>query len=225
MSARQLILGQLKRSGSSTVNKVMVTNRQLFHDELRSRLQYMIQTLREHKLDNSFYNLVINTPEFSRFVFILPTGFMCGVGLLSLASPGTMPLVFEKVIPYHIKTIAISTAFYSFADLAMHVIGRPTIVSHHKWRTRTMFGAAYLSLLLATATIAIADKNAHDGYKAALGLTGLAILPTSLLVMPGWMRVWRSVFLGSALVSVVLADRRLTYYESHWNSLIFSPDL
>jgi hypothetical protein len=203
----------------------MLTNRAMFNEEIRSRLHYMIQSLREHKPKNSFYNLVINTPEFSRFVFVVPSGFLLGVGILSVAPPGSMPLVFEKVIPYHIKTIAVSTAFYSFADLAMHVIGRPSIFSHHKWHVRYMFLAAYSSLLLATGAIMLADTDAHGGYKACLGLTGLGLIPVMLLTMPGWMRVWRGVFLATSLVSTVTADSRLAFYESNWNSLIFSPDL
>lgn len=203
----------------------MVTNRALLNEEIRSRLHFTIQKMREHQPDNSFYNLVINTPEFSRFVFLVPTGFLVGVGILSMAPPGTMPLVFEKIIPYHIKTIAASTAFYSFSDLAMHAIGRPTILSHHIWRTRSMFLTAYISLLLATGTIVLADQNAHDGYKACIGLSCLGIVPVALLTMPGWTKVWRSVFLVSALVSSVAADERLTFYESNWDSLIFSSDL
>ena len=156
---------------------------------------------------------------------MVPTGFLFAVGILSVAPPGTMPLVFEKIIPYHIKTIAVSSAFYSFADLAMHVIGRPSISSHHRWPVRSMFLAAYLSLLLATGTMIVADTDAHEGYKACLALAGLGTIPLTLLTMPGWMRVWRGVFVVSALVSTIAADRRLAFYESNWNSLIFSPDL
>ena len=224
MTLRELIVHRLRQASAPVTRKIMLTNRSLLNEEIRSRMHFMIQNLREHKPDHSFYNLVINTPEFSRFVFVLPTGFLVGFGFLALAPPATMPLVFEKMIPYHIKTIAVSSAFYSFADLAMHVIGRPTINSHHKWHTRSMFLAAYLTLLLSTASIAVADQNAHDGYKACIGLATLGAVPL-VLTMPGWMRVWRSAFLLSAVASAVVADKRLAFYESNWNSLIFSPDL
>ena len=222
---RELIVNRWRQTSAPIVRKLLVTNRLSLNEEIRSRMHFMIQNLREHKPDNSFYNLFINTPEFSRFVFVVPTGFLVGVGFLSMASPGTMPLVFEKVIPYHIKTIAVSGAFYSFADLAMHVIGRPTITSHRKWPTRSIFFAAYLSLLLSSATLALADQNAHHGYKACIGLAILGTVPLAVLTMPGWMKVWRSAFLFSAITSAVLADRRLAFYESNWDSLIFSADL
>ena len=205
--------------GSS--RRLLTINRTLFHNEMRSRIHFLFQSLREHKPTNSFYNLVINTPEFSRFVFVLPAGVLAGVTALSLAPPSTMPLIFEKLIPYHIKTIAVPIAFYSFSDLAMNVIGRPTIRSHGKWFIRSSFCVSYLALLAATTVIVVADKDPHVGYMSSLGLVGLSAVPTLLYTMPGWVRAWRLAFLGVSAVSVVTARRKLSFYEENWNSLIF----
>jgi hypothetical protein len=133
-----------------------------------------------------------------------------------------MPLIFEKLIPYHIKTIAVPIAFFSFSDLAMNVIGRPGIRSHAKWNIRSAFGISYLTLISATAVMIAGDKDPHLGYKSSLVLVGLGSLPTVLYSMPNWARAWRIAFLALSAVSVVAAERKLKFYESNWNSLIFS---
>jgi len=132
-----------------------------------------------------------------------------------------MPLIFEKLIPYHVKTIAVPIAFYSFTDLAMNVIGRPTGTSHRKWVMRGAFTLSYLTLLSATGVLIAGDKDPHSGYMASLGLLGLGALPAWLYTMPGWSRAWRVGFLASGVISVVTAQQRLKFYESNWNSLIF----
>ena len=217
-------LRQLARSvsASASPSRQWLTNRRFFDEEIRSRIQFRISQLREVKLDNTAYNMLINTPEFSRFVFVVPGLVLAGVTLISLSPPTTLPLIFEKLIPYHIKTIAVASTFYSFADLAANVLGRPTIASHHHWVTILGLSGAYCSLLGSTGVIALSDYDPHKGYSAALALVALHAAPTWLLPMPPWVRVWRMLFLSLSTVSILSASRRLQYLESHWDDLIFS---
>ena len=206
---------------SAPSRSLWLGNRIGLNEEIRSRIQFRVAQLREVKMEATAYNALINTPEFSRFVFIVPGMLLAGVTAISLSPPSTMPLIFEKLIPYHIKAIAVASGFYAFADLAANVIGRPTIVSHHRYWQWTGLVAAYAALLASTGVIALADHDPHQGYKATLALLMLHAGPTWLLPMPAWIRVWRLMFLGLGAVSVLTASHRLQYLESHWDDLIF----
>jgi hypothetical protein len=215
------ILSQ-RTSCSPTLAYRLCVNRGILDEELRSKFQYHITKLREIKLEPSFYNTIVNTPEFSRFVFIVPGLVLVGTTALSLSSPSTLPLIFEKLIPYHIKTIAISLSFHSFVDLAINVLGRPTPVSHHRLVIYSGLSLTYLALMASAGLLGVSDYDPHQGYKASMLLVGFHALPALYLPMPHWIRVWRLGFLGLAGLSVISAWRKLDYLESHWDDLIFT---
>jgi hypothetical protein len=197
-------------------------NSEKINEELRSLLHHRITQLRDIPIEPTAYNTLVNTPEFSRFVFVIPTAFLAGVTMVSLSPPTTLPLIFEKMIPYHIKTISISCAFYTFTDLAMHVIGRPTRVSHHRLRKSGFMLLSLASLLGSTAVLSLSDYDPHKGYKATLGLLALSSVPALFLPMQSWIRVWRLAFLGFGVLSTISADQKLRYLESNWDEIVFS---
>jgi len=198
------------------------TDRSLLNEEMKSKFQWYINSLREVKLEPSAYNLLVNTPEFSRFVFVVPGLAVLGTTALAASPPTTLPLIFEKLIPYHIKTIAISAAFHSFIDLAINVLGRPFPTSHHRVKIYSGLVLAYASLLTSAGVVSISDYNPHDGYKATLALLGIHTIPALTLPMAPWVRVWRLGFLALSGVSVVTAWSKLRYLESHWDDVIFA---
>ena len=196
-----------------------MTNRPALDAEVKSRIQFRVYSLRQASTENNFYNLMINTPEFSRFVFLVPASFLLGMTFASVSSAAS-PLMFEKMIPYQIRTIAFSTCFHSFVDLAVNVLGRPLIDSHHG--TTSKFLYAYLSLMASAGVVSLADHNPHDAYKATLALLALHAFPVSLLPMPAWVRLWRMGFLVLSGVSSLTASRKLEYLEEHWDDVVFA---
>lgn len=190
-------------------------------EELRSRIHFKLNSLRSSShVQPSFYNLAVNTPEFSRFVFGVPAAFLAGVTLLSVSSPNSMPLVFEKLIPYHTKTIAFSLGFISFADLAICAIGRPAANSHLRIGKSLFF--AWFSLAACTGVVTVADHSPRAAYGSTLALLGLHTVPVFLLPMPSWIRAWRFAFLALSTVSVGAAWNRLNYLETHWDQLVLA---
>ena len=199
--------------------------RSVLIEEIRARTQHLVSSLRSPPPDVSLYNVVINTPEFSRFVFIVPGIFLVTVSALSLAPPSTLPLIFEKVIPYHIKTIALSTAFHSFIDLAACVLARPGIHSHHRVRVYAGLALAYLSMLASAGLLSLSDYDPDNGYRMTIGLLLCHLVPAGMLPMPLWARAWRLSFLTVGLVSVLTARQKLDFLEHHWDEVVFGRTL
>ena len=191
-------------------------------EEIRSRIQYEMEKLREIPCEASFYKVVIDTPEFSRFVFAVPISALLGMTFLSLSPPTTLPLIFERFIPYQIKIIGISLAFHSFVDLAINVIGRPSPVAHHRIRTYPKLFLAWASLVSVASLLSLSDSDPRVGYKLSLVLLALHSWPALTLPMPLWIRTWRLGFIALSSVSVLAAWHKLNYLESHWDSLVFS---
>ena len=191
------------------------------HEEARSFLQFRISKLREVKLEPSAYNILVNTPEFSRFVFIVPSTVLFGMAAISFAGPATLPLIYEKMIPYHIKTIAVSSAFYAFTDVAANVLGRPTVTSHHWWK-RYLFLAYGLSALVgSTAVMILGDYDPHEGYASSMALLTLNGIPAVFFPLDAWIRFWRLLFTGIGFISAIGAQRKLKYLESNWDDVVF----
>lgn len=211
---------QSPRFSKSSVSVKLQRNR--FDEEIRSRIQFKIDKLREAPTELSFYKLIIDTPEFSRFIFAVPGTALLGMTVLSLSPPTSLPLVFEKFIPYQIKTIGVSLAFHSFVDLAINVIGRPSIASHHRLNIYSGLLLAYASLMSAAAALAVSDADPRTGYKTCLALIALHAIPATRLAMAPWIRTWRIGFLALSTVSVFAAWRKLNYLETHWDTLVFS---
>jgi hypothetical protein len=194
------------------------------NEEIRSIIQYRISKLREIRIEPSAYNMLINTPEFSRFIFGVPGIFMLGISVISLSGPATLPLIFEKMIPYHIKTISVASSFYAFIDLAVNAIGRPTVTSHHRWKRNLFMLYALTSLAASTAVMSVGDKDPHVGYKASLGLLAFHTVPLLYFPMQPWVKVWRAGFVSLGMISAVAADMKLRYLESHWEELVLSSE-
>ena len=184
--------------------------------EIRQRLYTFSQSLRQPAIPPTFYNIAINTPEFSRFVLALPTSVLIGMTVLSLSPPNTMPLIFEKFIPYQIKTIAITSTFCAFSDLAMATMNSAK-------RKYSPFLIAYASLMGSSAVLSIEDVR--TSYACSLGLLVLHAAPTVISVMPSWVRAWRILFLATSGVSVITARRRLDYLEKNWDELVFGQKM
>ena len=124
-----------------------------------------------------------------------------------------MPLIFEKLIPYQIKTIAVTSTFYAFSDLAMATFTSCKVKV-------SPFVLAYASLMASAAVLSTNDIK--TGYGFTLGLLGMHVVPTILFAMPNWVRAWRLLFYTSASVSIVTAWRRIEYYENNWDKVVFS---
>ena len=217
-------LMSLPRHLKPKVANIFTIDATKFNEEIRSLLHARITKLREIPIEPTAYNVLINTPEFSRFVFAIPATFLVGVTFLSLSPPTTLPLIFEKMIPYHIKTMSMSCAFYAFSDLAVNVIGRPTATSHHRFSNLGFMVMAMGTLLASTTVLSVSDYDPHKGYAASLGLVALSAVPAYMLPMHAWNRVWRLGVLGLSFVSTIAADRKLRYLESNWDDMIFSID-
>lgn len=176
-------------------------------------------------METSLHKVLVDTPEFSRFIFAVPGTAILGMTVLSLSSAATLPLIFEKFVPYQIKTIGISLGFHSFIDLAINVIGRPSLTAHHRMHVYSGLFLAYASLLSVGTLLSVSDTDPRTGYKACLALLALHAIPAVQLSMPPWLRTWRLGFIGLSAVSVVAAWRKLDYLETHWESVVFSSAL
>jgi hypothetical protein len=196
-------------------------NRKLFNEEIKFKLFHKILKSREILIPSNFFNLFINTPEFSRFVLGIPIGFLTGVTLLSLAPPTTLPLVYEKVIPYQLKTIAITSSFMTFVDLSQNNLCQIFPNSNHRVPTILHFVSSLSTLLLTATVLTVSDHDPHRGYPLTLGLLALQI-PSALVSQPVWVRAWRLGFIGVSAVSIFTAWRKLKFLEENWDKLVFS---
>jgi hypothetical protein len=129
-----------------------------------------------------------------------------------------MPLVFEKLIPYHIKTIVVACTFFTFSDLA--ILGLASRVLPI-WVGMYSIGALVGSASLLT----LADSDARRGYLGVLGFLGLHTIPAWWLTMPPWLQSYRILLLGLSGVSVIAAKRRMHYLEQHWDTVVLSVDM
>ena len=220
ISARDLIR-RCPISSTTSSSSAWHVNRDRLNEEIRSLIQHRVSKLRDVSLDPTAYNLLINTPEFSRFIFVVPGLFMFGMSVVSLSGPSTMPLIFEKMIPYHIKTISIASAFYAFTDLAANAIGRPTATSHHRWKKSLFMVYAGTCLAASSAVMSLGDYDPHEAYKASLGLLLAHTLPMMFFPMQPWIKVWRLGFVSLGVLSVVGAELKLRYLEANWDDVVF----
>lgn len=186
------------------------TNRLALNEELKSRIQFGISSAKQIP---QFTNL--STPEFSKFVFLVPASFMFAITSVSIS-----PLLFERIIPYHIRTVAFSIGFFTLVDLAVSLLGRPTPTAHHRVPMAATFAYAYASLLGNTAVVVVGDADPRKGYSAALCSVFFHAVPAFFLPMPSWVRLWRLGLLSISAVSLVSAWRQLNYLEKNWHSLI-----
>lgn len=199
-----------------------LSHRSQLDEEILSRVQYNLHKLREIPIETSLHKVLIDTPEFSRFIFAVPGTAILGMTVLSLSSPATLPLIFEKFVPYQIKTIGISLCFHSFIDLAVNVIGRPSLTAHHRMHVYSALFLAYASLISVGTLLSVSDTEPRTGFKGCLALLALHAIPGMQLSMPPWLRTWRLGFIGLSTVSVVAAWSKLDYLETHWDSVVFS---
>ncbi len=192
--------------------------RVIFHEQIRERIHLKFKQLRDPVESSSFYNNIVNTPEFSRFVIGVPMGVLIGAMGLALAPPSTMPLIFEKLIPYHMKTIIVTCTFFSFADLANLALAQ---------RKFPLWVCVYgLGSVLGSACIlTYADSDPRKGYMGVLAFLACHGLSVWHLAMPGWLRTYRLLFMGLAGASIVLSHRRMQFLEKHWDSVVLSTDM
>lgn len=210
------------RLNPTHLNRESWVHKSSLTEEMRSKLHIHALKLRQVRVEPSLFNMAVNTPEFSRFSFGVPTIFLMGMTAVSLSGPTTLPLIYEKMIPYHIKTISVASAFYAFTDVAANVLGRPTITSHLRWKRSLFLLYGLASLIGSTVVMVVGDNDPHMGYKASLGLLALHAIPTAISPMEPWVRFRRVAFLSLGIVSVIGSELKLRYLESHWEEVVFS---